>query len=100
MDSTMLPKAVVNKDLKPEVDEQSAHHMTATAMVSFIGGLLGDERAKELTDSLVKDTKELLTPLIDGMLLEGSYNIKEPCYGHDLINPYVPTCLHGSDWTA
>jgi hypothetical protein len=32
------------------------------------------------------------------MLLEGSYNLKEPCYSDNLVNPDTPTCLHGSKW--
>lgn len=99
MDASMLPSAVVDSDLKPEVDEKDAHHMAATAMTSFIGGLVGDERARIQINSLVEDTAELLQPLLDGMLLEGSYDVKEPCYGHELVNPVLPTCLQGSKWT-
>ncbi len=33
------------------------------------------------------------------MELEGSYQLKKPCYGHDLVNPTNdPTCLHGAPW--
>ena len=39
-----------------------------------------------------------MQPLIDGMLLEGSYNLKPACYSANLVNPDLPTCLHGSKW--
>lgn len=42
----MLPSAVVKSDLKPEVEEDEAHHMTAQAMTAFMGSILGDEKAK------------------------------------------------------
>lgn len=51
------------------------------------------------TDLLVKDSHDIFSPLIDAMVLEGSYNIKEPCYDKNLVNPYVKTCLHGSKWS-
>lgn len=99
MDSTMLPKAVVDKDLKPEVDEKTAHNLAAKAMVTFIAGILGDEKANSLMESHLQETAYLLQPLITGMQLEGSYFIKDPCYGHDLVNPTVPTCQHGATWS-
>ena len=40
-----------------------------------------------------------MQPLIDAMILEGSYNIKEACYSKNLVNPDTPTCLHGSKWS-
>jgi hypothetical protein len=53
MDSEMLPSAVVNSDLKPEVEEEAAYHMVATAMTNFMGGVLGDDDSKQKTEMLV-----------------------------------------------
>lgn len=99
MDSSMLPSAVVKHDLKPEVEEDHAYEMVADAMTSFMGGVLGDEKSDKRTQKLVKESKPFFQPLIDAMVLEDSYNIKDPCYGHDLVNPDVPTCLQGSKWS-
>jgi len=44
-------------------------------------------------------TETILKPLVDGMLLENSYHMKDPCYAHDLVNPTDdPKCLSGSPW--
>lgn len=90
MDSTMLPFAVKAKDLKPEVEEKVAHNKVANAIVSFIGG-------KPISQD---ETKAFLKPLMDGMYLEGSYDMKDPCYDKTLVNRNGKTCLHGSKWTA
>lgn len=100
MDSTMLPSAVVKSDLKPEVDEQTAHNLVAKSMVSFIGSIQGAQSSLLEVQSLVGATADLLKPLVDGMKLEGSYNMKEPCYAGDLINPTSPKCLAGSPWSV
>jgi hypothetical protein len=99
MDSSMLPSAVVKHDLKPEVEEAAGYHAVATAMTNFMGGVLGNQILKKDTDELVKDSQKLFDPLLKAMELEGSYDIKDPCYGHDLVNPDVPTCLRGSKWS-
>ena len=45
------------------------------------------------------NTEGILKPLIDGMVLENSYNMKDPCYAHDLVNPTDdPKCSAGSKW--
>jgi hypothetical protein len=47
------------------------------------------------------ETHEFMVPLIEGMYLEGSYSLKDPCYADTLINPKNdPKCLQGAPWTA
>lgn len=47
------------------------------------------------------DTEAILKPLMDAMVLEGSYTMKDPCYAHDLLNPTDdPKCLPGSPWSV
>jgi hypothetical protein len=46
------------------------------------------------------NTATILAPLVTAMKLEGSYWLKPPCYNHNIINDYDPTCLHGSPWNA
>ena len=47
----------------------------------------------------MEETSEFMKPLIDGMVLEGSYSLKDPCYADTLINPSNPKCLKGAPWT-
>lgn len=43
MDSTMVTPYVSNSDLKPDIDEGTAHTQVASAMTAFISGVLGNE---------------------------------------------------------
>lgn len=88
----MLPSAVVSGDLKPEVEEKTAHNQVAKAVVSFMNGAKLDQ---ELHDS----TATFYKPLLAGMELEGSYEMKDPCYDQTLVNQNSPKCLHGSKWS-
>lgn len=36
--------------------------------------------------------------MIQALELEGYYGFKPPCYGHELVNPNIPTCGHGAEW--
>jgi hypothetical protein len=95
------PFLVKNRDLKSEVEELEAHQAIADAVRSFIVGLKKPvEFVKmRLLQTRFKDyTKELLTPFVEAMLLEGSYHFKPPCYASNLVNPVSPTCLKGSPW--
>jgi hypothetical protein len=98
MDASMLPSAVVNKDLKPEVEEKEAHQMGAGVMVTFMKNHTGITDKSNM-DSYVKNSEETFQPLMTAMALEGSYNIKEPCYNKTLVNSDIKTCLQGSKWT-
>jgi hypothetical protein len=40
-------------------------------------------------------------PIVDSMILEGSYQIKVPCYNISTINPDWPTkCERGNKWST
>lgn len=84
---------VKSNDIKAEVSETVGHQQIATATVDFIRQRLGSKAY-----SVDSYTKSLLQPIIDALLLEGYYYFKPPCYGHELLNPNVPTCGHGSQW--
>jgi len=102
MDKTMLPSGVVNKDLKPEVEENDGYKKVGKAMSSFIGEVIGPGSGTEGLNGIVNqlnDTSTFFAPLVKAMELENSYNIKDPCYNSNLVNPDLPTCLHGSKWT-
>jgi len=95
MDSTMLPAFVKTNDLKAEVSEDEGHKEIAEGFVGLI------EQVVKSASFDNGNTKTVLQPLMDAMILEGSYTMKDPCYAHDLLNPTDdPKCLPGSPWVA
>lgn len=99
MNSTMLPAAILAHDLNPEVDEETGYGMVASAVTSFMGGILGDPAAKASFETLVNATAVLLQPLADAMELEGDFNMKPGCDSANLTNPRSPKCLQGAPWS-
>lgn len=97
MDSSMLPSFVVSNDLKPDTDEDTAHSQVAEVMTQFISSII-EKQHPEISAKWTGLTATYFKPLIDAMTLEGSYNMKPACYGHDLVNEDSPACLHGSPW--
>ena len=97
----MLPSAVVDSDLKPEVDEKEIHSSIGQTIASFIKQVDGAKSSNETQNfiNLMQETDEFMKPLIEGLELEGSYSLKDPCYADTLINPKNPKCLQGSPWT-
>ena len=89
------PKNVRNHDLRADVDESTAHQTFATQMVSFIGQVL----KQSFTGIDSKTTPQVMKGLVEAIELEGNYQLKPPCYGHETENPNVPTCWHGNPWT-
>jgi hypothetical protein len=47
----------------------------------------------------MQETDEFMKPLIEGLELEGSYSLKDPCYAETLVNPTNKKCLKGAPWT-
>lgn len=90
------PSAVLKKDLVPDMDDTTAKKDFASAMVSFIDQVLKQDFSKDITGS----TEKVLKPLVEGIEMEGSYQLKPPCYGHETENPDVPTCFKGNPWTS
>ena len=86
--------AVKARDLKPTIDETTAHKMFGGEIVKFLNSILTGSTYSENTSA------DVLSGLVEGFVMEGSYNMKDPCYGHELLNPTDdPTCLHGNPWT-
>jgi len=48
MDSSMIPSFVSSSDLKADIDEKTAHSQVATAMTSFISGVLGSDELQDV----------------------------------------------------
>lgn len=89
------PSAVKKRDLVPDMDDATAKKSFAGAMVSFISQVLNQDFSKDIQGQ----TSTVLKPLVEGIEMEGSYQLKPPCYGHETENPFVPTCFHGNPWT-
>ena len=90
------PKAVAKKDLVKDTDDETARQSFGAAVVSFIDKVIKSDYSSDIPSN---NTKDILAPLVEGMEMEGYYNLREPCYGHETENPNVPTCTHGSPWT-
>ena len=99
MDFSMLPSAVTSNDIQPEMDEKTGHNMTSNVIASFIASIEGDENAWTNSKNFIAYTIEFMKPLLEAMDLEGSYNLKPPCYNKSLINDNRPGCLKGSKWS-
>jgi len=92
--SGAAPSAVKKRDLKPSIDETTAHKMFGAEIIKFINAILEGSTYSE------NSSAEVLSGLVEGFVMEGSYNMKDPCYGHELLNPTDdPKCLHGNPWT-
>jgi len=88
------PKAVKKRDLKPDVTEDKAHQETATAMVSFMDQIIFGKR--QTLD--IKTSTKVVQPLVDAIVMEGSFQLKPPCFDSDLVNHPSAKCAHGSPW--
>ncbi len=89
------PKAVKKKDLVPDLDDTTAKKQFSAAIVSFVDKVLKQDFSKDVKS----DTAKVLQPLVEGIEMEGSYQLKPPCYGHETENPDVPTCFKANPWT-
>eukprot|EP00352_Strombidinopsis_acuminata_P005277 CAMPEP_0176372020 /NCGR_PEP_ID=MMETSP0126-20121128/25105_1 /TAXON_ID=141414 ORGANISM="Strombidinopsis acuminatum, Strain SPMC142" /NCGR_SAMPLE_ID=MMETSP0126 /ASSEMBLY_ACC=CAM_ASM_000229 /LENGTH=441 /DNA_ID=CAMNT_0017731709 /DNA_START=295 /DNA_END=1623 /DNA_ORIENTATION=+ len=89
-----VPSFVVNNDLTPDIEYDLAHKKIGENMAAFcdfvVNGVAFD----------TSESAEILAPLVSGMEMEGSYNLKEPCYTEEDVNPPSNTCSHGSPWMA
>jgi len=89
------PAAVAERDLVMDVTEHEAHQMVATVIVQFMDQIIMGNRSSINTTA----TATIVAPLLQAMEYEGFYNMKSPCYAHDLVGPTNdPTCLHGAPW--
>ena len=89
------PKAVKKRDLIPDITDETARKSFGAAVVEFISQVVTDDFSTEIKNN----SKTVLKGLLEGIEMEGSYQLKPPCYGHETENPRVPTCFHGNPWT-
>jgi len=94
LDNTMIPSGVTKNDLKQEISQEEGYNSIAGAITDMMVKTLNGDK---LTTS--EESKKLMKPLIDSMILEGSAQLKQPCFKKELINPRDdPSCLPGSPW--
>jgi len=85
MDETMLPSLVESRDLKPVLSQEAAHKVIGEKIVDFISTVRGD--AKAVFNAKGDSADKFFDPIIEGMVMEGSYHIRVPCYNISTINP-------------
>jgi len=99
MDETMIGSHVLSNDLKPSISQEAAHKEISQKMVEFISTVIGD--AKTEFNAKGDSTDKFMDPIVESMILEGSYHIRVPCYNISTINPDWPTrCERGNKWVT
>ena len=100
-----VPLFVRLNDLKSEVDEAVAHKEIARATVAFMTAhnpfLVHKLRldARQVLQRVLKASDNFLAPLIESLLLEGSFHIKPACNERPK-NDKRTDCWTGSQWAG
>jgi len=98
MDEDMLAGKVLKDDLMPEMTQDESYKAISEYMVNFIKHIKGE--AQDVNQADV-EAAEFFKPIIDAMIMEGSYYIKIPCYNISTINPDWPDrCERGNKWST
>lgn len=99
----MMPSHVKEKDLKADITQDESFKFISETMATYIKHMEA-ENGEELSSFIWKlsdDASDFFKPFVDGMQLEGSYNLKIPCYNKNLVNPDSPhECMRGSPWST
>jgi hypothetical protein len=67
-------------------------------MLDFIASVRGDAKVEP---SAAGSAQKYIDPIVEGMIMEGSYNIRVPCYNLSTINPDTPNeCQRGNKWVT
>ena len=72
--------------------------MITDVILEFLGQVISHPIT--ISPSPSSSTYTTLTPLINALLLEGSYAYKPPCYNSSLTNDKLATCQQGSQWSS
>ena len=98
MNASIITDYIKKNDLKANVEESVGHQMITDVILEFLGEVI--RHPIKMRASPSSSTSTTLTPLINALLLEGSYAYKPPCYNSSLTNDQLPTCLQGSSWSS
>eukprot|EP00047_Mylnosiga_fluctuans_P013069 m.29237 g.29237 ORF g.29237 m.29237 type:complete len:532 (-) comp4643_c0_seq1:103-1698(-) len=92
------PPLIAQYDLKPEIDDDTAHALAAQDIAAFIAANLPkpDSAAIANITARVAASGAFFSPLISGFEMEASYHLKPPCYD----DPPSDKCLIGCPWNA
>jgi len=90
MDEDMLSKLVKSRDLKPALSQEDAYIEIGQQMVEFISNVRGDTQT--IFNTKGDSADKFMDPIIEGMIMEGSYNIRVPCFADKtyIVNPDTP----------
>ena len=80
--------SLLNRDFDPMVDSKKGHDI----LVDLVGKFFQDQKTS-LT-SMQKQTRVRYLPIVDALMLEGSYTLEPPCF----LRPDTE-CFRGSPWT-
>ena len=89
------PKLVKKRDLRPDVDDATARSTFAGAVIKFMDNV----STQNFSNWDSSSSHAVMQGLVEAFVMEGSYQMKPPCYGHETENPTLPTCLHGNETT-
>lgn len=87
---------IIKNDIEPEITDEQARDTITKIINSYINIRIDSPSQKDLTliNDYIKSTTELVTPLIDGLKLEGFYHFNPPC-----SQTKAPNCTQGSEWS-
>lgn len=90
---------IVRNDIKPEIETYQAQNTVTSLIVAFLDDTLNELTSidRVLLDAYQNSTANLVAPLIEGLLAEGFYQFKPPCYQQPTLQP--PQCSSGSWWS-
>jgi len=75
---------VLNNDLIPEISDEEAHSTYGQIISSFMDFRMG--KKADILNNFIKQTEDILNPIIEALQFEGSYHLKPPCFDKSLIN--------------
>lgn len=106
--SSNLSAFVTNNDITPEISTSQAVYEVAVDSAMFMLAVLGLTNWSSI-DSRVAASSELVTPIINSLLMEGYWNFLPPClceaideYGAREYGTCIskPNCTGGCPWTS
>lgn len=95
LDSDYVPQFVTDNDLPSDLSQKDGYQHIGDLVANWVSSLLKRSNWQKRAISM---SHVLLKGMLDAMELEGNYNLKPPCYSHQLIDPSSKTCTSGSPW--
>ncbi len=82
-----------------EIDNSIARNNVTDVIRNFMGFQLNNYTKEDVTYYInrLKETNDLVTPIIHALEMEGFYHFHPPCSSNSSLKP--PECYIGSSWT-